>query len=209
MNALRTRMSPFARWLSSAPLPRWLLVALVVYLIAAIFVLPQWLVSVTAGNASSDARLNAITGTRGALIGLLTPLSVVFGGIAGLAAFQAFRERKLHAEVYGDFLLACRECKDAVTALYLADPKDVNYGSYARTNVEKRAAMDRATDRALLLGSESVQAQARALNDYCGTEMATRAGLTPKVHEEEWRRATETGYDPVVAAFLAAARTDL
>ena len=59
-----------------------LLTLLVAYAVAAIFVLPQWIVHRTAGKADGNSQLAAVTATRSALLGILTPVVVVVGGIA-------------------------------------------------------------------------------------------------------------------------------
>src|SRR6202140_5920046 len=75
---------------------RWQLLLVVVlvllaYSYAAVVDLPPWIVSLTAGKADANTQLNAITSTRGALLGILTPLVVLIGGIVGLLNFQEIR----------------------------------------------------------------------------------------------------------------------
>ncbi len=68
--------------------------AVLAYVGAAASVLPGWIVSLTGGPDVDDkTRLKAVTDTRGALLGLLTPLAVVIGGIAALLNYQATAEQ--------------------------------------------------------------------------------------------------------------------
>jgi uncharacterized protein YjbI with pentapeptide repeats len=60
-----------------------------VYVVAATTVLPPWIVSLSAGGADDNTRLNAVTNTRSALLSLLAPLAVVVGGVAALLNYRA------------------------------------------------------------------------------------------------------------------------
>jgi len=66
----------------------WLIVAgasLVAYIVAALTVLPAWIVSQNVGGADANTQLNAITATRVALLGVLTPVVIAIAGV--VAAF--------------------------------------------------------------------------------------------------------------------------
>jgi uncharacterized protein YjbI with pentapeptide repeats len=58
------------------------------YVVAATTVLPPWIVSLSAGGADDNTRLNAVTNTRSALLSLLAPLAVVVGGVAALLNYR-------------------------------------------------------------------------------------------------------------------------
>src|ERR1700686_5239855 len=97
---------------------------LVAYCYAAVADLPPWIVSLTASKADANTQLNAVTSTRGALLGILTPLVVLIGGVVGLLNFREIRgqnaltneraqterdeaRRLRRAEVYADLIGAC------------------------------------------------------------------------------------------------------
>lgn len=65
----------------------------VIYVYAALTMLPQWLVSMTAGKADPDTQLNAVTNTRTALLGIVTPIAVLVGGIAAFLNYQETAEQ--------------------------------------------------------------------------------------------------------------------
>ena len=75
----------------------WLAVAggvlvLLAYAVAAVTVLPEWVVSRSHSTADAAAKLNAITTTRVALLGVLTPVVVIIGGVvAGLSYGETVR----------------------------------------------------------------------------------------------------------------------
>jgi hypothetical protein len=62
----------------------WLVVAgalLLAYIVAALTVLPQWIVAQNLSGVDASAQLNAITATRVALLGVLTPVVLIIGGV--------------------------------------------------------------------------------------------------------------------------------
>jgi hypothetical protein len=221
---------------------RWQLLLVVVlvllaYSYAAVVDLPPWIVSLTAGKADANTQLNAITSTRGALLGILTPLVVLIGGIVGLLNFQEIRaqnavtnerarierdetRRLRRAEVYAGLASACHACWEASSTVFNFDPETVNllyqarevdhnYLWYLSTKDEKSAAMDLAHDQVILLGVDAVQASAFDLVLHCHAEIAMKAGVRPKVSDEEWRRIAATEYKRLQRAFVDAARKDL
>jgi len=217
---------------------RWLVGLLVLaYLVVAVSVLPQLIVSLTAGKADANTQLNAVTSTRAALLGLLTPLVIVLGGVVGFLNFQEIRaqnaltndraraerdetRRLRRAEVYAGLTSACQECWEASNAVYNADRDNVNtvydagreahpYLWYVSAISEKSGDLNLAHDRVMLLGADAVQASAVNLVLHCHKEIAAKAGKTPKVSEEEWQRNAIVEYNRLHRAFLDAARSDL
>jgi hypothetical protein len=210
---------------------RWLLLLVgvllvLVYLYAAVTTLPQWIVSISAGKADANTELNAVTSTRAALLGIVTPLVIVFGGIAGVLNYQEVRSqnrranalalvenderrRVRRAEVYAEFLSACHACVEAAYTVYLADRADADYLSHLIAIREKRAAMELSCDRVRMLGADTLQEPARDLNRHCGVEIATKASARRKLSDEEWKRIVVTEYAPLYVAFIDATRRDL
>jgi hypothetical protein len=211
---------------------RWLFIFLVVLLLLgyayeAVTVLPQWIVSLTAGKADANTQLNAVTSTRGALLGILTPLVIFIGGIVGLLNFQEFRaqnvltndratterdetRRMRRAEVYADMISACNAALDASLDRYYGDVQDAaTQLLYLETLGKTRAAMDLAHDRVRLLGSDSVQASAQELNRHLGAEIVTKSNAKPKLSAADWKRISVVEYAPIYKAFVEAARADL
>src|ERR1700730_360207 len=203
------------------------LIVLLAYGDLAAAVLPQRLVSLTAGTADASTQLNAVTSTRAALLGVFVPLVVLLGGIA---AFLAYREtagqnrhtneqarqdrdetrRLRRAEVYAELLSACQQTWKAALELHTPERADPDYVlGLLHTNYEKRVAMDLAHDRVRLLGSDEVQASAIALTMHVGVEVVTRANAQPRLTEEEWTRITVTDYARLNRAFVNATRGDL
>lgn len=216
----------------------WLLGVLVLaYVVGAATLLPQWIVSLNAGTADANTQLNAVTSTRGALIGILTPLVIVIGGIAAFRNYQEVRaqntrtnalilidhdetRRLRRAEVYAGLTSACQESWAAANAVFNADRDNVNflfdagreahnYLWYVSTNSEKIGVINLAQDRVMLLGADTVQMSAANLVLHCQKEIAAKAALTPRVSDEEWRRNTVTEYVRLHRAFVDAARSDL
>jgi hypothetical protein len=171
------------------------LLVLLAYLVAAITLLPRWIVSLTAGIADANTQLNAVTNTRGTLLGILTPVVIVVGGIVALLNYREVREqnqrtndlgrkerdemrRVRRAEVYAEFLRACDDCWDAANDLHHADRDEMDVDSFLtllRANREKRATMDRSHNRVMLLGSDAAQASASDLMRHCGVAMVSKA----------------------------------
>ena len=211
---------------------RWQLLLVVVlvllaYSYAAVVDLPPWIVSLTAGKADANTQLNAVASTRGALLGILTPLVVLIGGIVGLLNFQEIRaqnaltndrarterdetRRLRRAEVYADLISACNASWLAAHDRYYGDQQDVpTQLEFIKALHEKRAAMDLAHDRVRLLGSDAVQTSAGALNWHLGAAIITKANAKPKLSEVDWNRISVTEYAPLYRAFTEAARDDL
>jgi hypothetical protein len=192
----------------------------------AVTILPQWIISLSAGHADANTQLAAVTNTRGALLGLLTPLVIVIGGLAAILNYQEVHEQNLRinelsraereearrvrrGELYAELLNACHECMYAAIALYLADEQGTDYGSYVKANVEMRAAMELAQYRVMMVGAEAVRLPALASTTHCGIVIATKAGATPKLSMDEWMRITGSDYAKVQFDFVMAARKDL
>jgi len=202
-------------------------VVLLAYAYAALAMLPAWIVSLNAGTADANTQLTALTSTRGALLGILTPLVVLIGGVVGLLNFQEIRaqnaltneraraerdetRRLRRAEVYADFLSACSAALGAALDRYYGDQQDARVQlDYVRALGTTRDAMDLAHDRVRLLGSDSVQASARELNRHLGAEIMTKSNAQPKLSEDDWKRISVTEYAPIYRAFTEAARDDL
>lgn len=211
-------------------------IVLLAYAFVAATLLPQWFVSLTAGKADPNTQLNAVTNTRNALLGILTPLVILIGGLAALLNYQEVRRQNIRtddltlldrdetrrlrrAEVYAGLTSACQETWDASSFVFHADQDNVNslyeagreahnYLWYVITRSEKSAAMNIAHDRVMLLGADSVQPSAANLVLNCH-QIAAKALITPKVSDEEWRGITITEYNQLHRAFLDAARGDL
>jgi hypothetical protein len=207
------------------------------YLVLAVLVLPQWIVSLSPSAADANTQLNAVTNTRGTLIGILAPLVIVIGGIAAFRNYQEVRAQNIRtnaltlidrdetrrvrrADVYAALMSACHDCWEAAIALHLADrestdflhraePERPSHFWYLQTNAEKSVAMDAAHDRVRLLGSDAVQVSALDLVLYCHAEIVLKAQAVPKLSDEEWQRSTGADYQRRRHTFLDAARTDL
>lgn len=209
---------------------RWVVLLAPLFLIGYIYeaaiVLPQWIVSLSASTADPNTQLNAVTNTRGALLGILTPLVIVIGGIVALLNYREVRDqnrrtndqaraereetrRVRRGEVYAELLSACHDCMYAAIALYLADERDAAYGSYVKSNIESRAAMDLSQYRLIMLGAEPVRSAALAFTSHCGLVMATKAGARPKLPMDEWLRITGVEYANFQFEFVMAAQRDL
>lgn len=214
----------------------WVVLA-IVYVVAAITALPQWIVSLTAGQADANTQLNAVTSTRGALLGILTPVVIVIGGIAAFRNYQEVREQNIRtnaltlldrdetrrlrrAELYAALVSACQGCwetsvalfhadRDNVNFLYDAGRMDHNYLWFADEKDQKSRAMNLAHERVMLLGTDAVQDSAIALVLHCHKEISAKALAKPKVTDEEFRRVTVPEYNLLQRAFLDAARSDL
>lgn len=198
---------------------------LVTYVVAAATMLPPWLVALTAGKADANTQLNAVSSTRAALLGVVTPIVLLFGGIAALLNYQETaeqnrrtneraekerdEERRLRrANVYADFTGAVERCAAAALVVFIASPENANYLAYlTELNTERRAVMA-AHDRVRLLGADVVQAAASDIRTQSGT-FAKAAMVSPKVAEDEWERVWSIEYSAHYFAFLNAARTDL
>src|SRR2546430_10531240 len=74
-----------------------LIFVVLVYGYAAAAVLPQLLVSLTADKADANTQLTAVTSTRGALLGLIAPVVLLFGGIAAILNYQETTEQNRRA----------------------------------------------------------------------------------------------------------------
>lgn len=204
---------------------------LLAYVVAATTVLPQWIVSLSAGQADANTQLSAVINTRAALLGILTPVVFV---VVGIAAFLNYREtteqnrrtselarlerdearRLRRVDAYAELLSACEHCVFAADDVYYAkreDPDDLQQRMplLVKTLLEKRAAMDFAADRVKLLGSDEVLVPANDLDMHCGKEIATKAAARLKLSDEEWKSIRVTEYGVRYWAFLAAARSDL
>ena len=209
----------------------WLLlligvIVLLAYGYLAAFVLPEWLVSPTAGKADANAQLNAVTSTRAALLGVFVPLVVLLGGIAAFLAYRETAEQNRHtnelarlerdetrrlrrATAYADLLSAAEENGDAAEAVFRADQQAPSYVELLRTLAKKRNAMSLATDRVRLLGSDALLGLAGALDVYCAKDIGLTATASPKPSEDEWKQARVTGYAKPFMDLLFAARHDL
>lgn len=200
---------------------------LLAYSYAAVIDLPTWIVSLTAGKADANTQLNAVTSTRGALLGILTPLVVLIGGIVGLLNFQEIRaqnsltneraqterdeaRRLRRADGYADLISACSASWAAALDRYSDDQQDADTQlGHIKALRETRAAMDLAHDRVMLLGSDVVQASAAALTRHLGVEIVTRSNKKPRLSDADWTRISITEYAPLYKAFIDAARDDL
>jgi len=199
---------------------------LAAYVVAAATLIPPWLVSLTAGKADANTQLSAVTSTRAALLGAVTPIVVLFGAIAAFLNYQetadqnrrtnerAEKERDearriRRANTYANLLVGCADCVTAAENLYFAKPADENYVSLMSMLVDKRHSMDFADDQVMLLGSDSVQAPAKELNRHIGEEIVTNAFKQPRLAIDEWKRRRVTEYAQRYKAFLDAARADL
>lgn len=198
-----------------------------VYLIVAINVLPQWIVSLTAGAADANTQLNAVTNTRGALLGLITPLVIAIGGVVGFLNFQEIRaqnvrtnelaraerdetRRTRRAEVYAELISSCNASWNAAGDLYSGDTQEAATRiALLKAVGETRSAMELAYDRVRLLGADVVQDSARELNHHLGAQVITKANAKPKLSEADWKRLSIAEYAALYRAFLAAARKDL
>jgi hypothetical protein len=175
------------------------ILVLLVYALAAITVLPLLIVSLSGDSHDATVHLNAIIATRGTLLGVLGPMAVVLGGIAAVRTYQGARAENIRtkrAETYANFLSACSEYWQA------ARIQNINAMD------EKRAAMDLAHARLMLLGPDTVQAAAKALVNHTSAEVATKAIAEPRPSETEWNRLT-TEHESLYQSFLDAARKDL
>jgi len=200
-------------------------VLVAVYLVAAATVLPSWLVSMSASTADADTKLAAITATRTALLDAITPIVVLFGGIAALLNYQETaeqnrraneraekerdEERRLRrAEVYVDFVRACERQGSIAADLYYTAANHPRIVERRDAVVQASGAVAFAHDRVRLLGADEVQAAASNLHKHCG-EIGTVALAFPKASKEEWTRVWVTDYALHYKTFLDASRADL
>jgi hypothetical protein len=124
---------------------------LLAYAVAAVTVLPEWVVSSGHSSADAAAKLNAITTTRVALLGVLTPVVVIIGGVvAGLSYGETVRHnrrsdesarRLRRAEVYVELLTACDECVTAADEFYHLERMDQEEFSRLRAEIDTTAGM--------------------------------------------------------------------
>ncbi len=188
-------------------------------------VLARLLVHFSAGAADANTQLNAVTSTRGALLGLLTPLVVALGGVA---AFLNYREvsgqnrrtnerateerdetrRLRRASVYGNFIDTCERHASAALMLFSTLDGAANYTERLAKLIEERRAFSAAQDQLRLLGSDDVQDSAGKLFQH-SSKIGKAASSSPKPTAAEWETVYATEYAPHYMEFMNAARKDL
>jgi len=188
-------------------------------------VLARLLVHFSAGAADANTQLNAVTSTRGALLGLLTPLVVALGGVA---AFLNYREvsgqnrrtnerateerdetrRLRRASVYANFIEGSERCASAAVVAFYTPSDRADYKESLRKVVEERRAFSAALDQLRLLGADDVRPPAQNLYSHAAT-MVKMAMSSPKATEAAWKGVYATDYSKLYLAFLNAARKDL
>jgi hypothetical protein len=207
-------------------------VFLVAYCALAATLLPVWIVNLSAAGADVNTLLNAIVSTRAALLGVLMPAVVAFGG---WAAYLNYRETTEHnrrtyglaweerddsriqrrAEVYVQFLSACERAIFVAQDVYSNRPKDpgmVGTAEYIRqlaVMVETNEAMESAAYRVVLLGAETVKPPVIALTNHVGKEIVPRATARPQLTDQEWTRIRVVEYGTFLRAVLDATERDL
>lgn len=190
----RTTMDKLSSW------KIWLVVAgclVLAYLVAALTVLPQWLVSQNLGGVDANTRLNAITATRVALLGILTPVVIAIAGVVAALGYgetvrhnrrtDELARRQHRADANTDLLVAWDECMTAASTLCHGGSPDPDERLLQwQALFAKRVAVDRATDRATLFSAESVRTTARALEpipaymSQAGSSEATEVSSRPR-----------------------------
>jgi hypothetical protein len=108
-------------------------------------------------------------------------------------------------EAYTDVLLGCEIVTTEATKLYL---ELCDRTTQLELLSEKTLELHRATDRIRLLAPEMIPTL-YALIVHCESKIATRAGASPKLSLDEWRKITTTDLAVVVAQFTSEARNDL
>jgi hypothetical protein len=209
-----------------------LLLLLLAYVIAAMHVLPQWLVDLSAGNADANTKLTAVDNTRGALLGILTPIVIVLGSVAAFLNFRETRRqnesadrlaqqdrdegrRLRRAELYAAYMAAAVDLVNAATDAYHGrDFKEAQAGALG-THTERllklarqQQALEVVRDRLRLLGAEEVQSAADALLTHC-IKLNRAAFAKEPPSEEEYMKLATADYAVYWLPFLNAARADL
>jgi hypothetical protein len=193
--------------------------------VGAVEVLARLLVHFSAGAADANTRLNAVTTTRGALLSILTPLVLAFGGIAAFLDYQEVtgqnrrtnersREeqdetrRLRRAAVYARFMQASERSASAALTLFHTAGGTADYTLRAAKAVEERRAFAAAQDQLRLLGADDVQTPAGNLYQH-GSAVAKMAMTIPKATDAAWEAVYATEYAVHYLVFLNAARKDL
>src|ERR1700694_583935 len=122
------------------------LLLVLVYVYAALAVLPQWLVRMSGGNADANAQLNAVTNTRAALLGVVGPAVLLFGGVAAFLNYQETVDqrnesgRQRRARVDANFIEGSERCASAALTVFVTLNNAAMYNEYLAKAVEERRA---------------------------------------------------------------------
>ena len=110
-------------------------------------------------------------------------------------------------EAYADVIRACDIVTIEAHRLYLKLTDDTT--TQLQVLSEKTSEFHHATQRAALLAPGEMAATLHALVAHIDKEIAVRAGASPKLSLDEWKKITTVDLAVIVAQFTGEARNDL
>jgi len=118
--------------------------------------------------------------------------------------------RECCLEAYTKVLRSCRiVLSEAGKAYWETECGTLEHANQDKVVFEKVQEMDRAVDKAFLLGPWDIQESLDNLANHCGKEIGTKSVKCPKLPEDEWHKVCVTDFVVVYGEFCNAARNDL
>jgi hypothetical protein len=109
-------------------------------------------------------------------------------------------------EAYTDVIRACEIVAAEASRLYL---ELSDHTTQLQVLYEKISELHRASQRAILLAPKEMMATLTALITHTEKQIAVKAGISPKIPLDDWKKITTTDLAIITARFTDEARNDL